>query len=144
MFKGYRNERQAPRNNNKVHPDFLNGGIKELRNQTEQTQKSFFVEFILNWYEQANTPPVQAYQQTPTGQSVYYVLCDLPYKCFAIYSAGKVHIAQARYGDGALELLPRVEYDINGRDMLFGRTRSIREDVFVRNIAELVQICFPH
>jgi hypothetical protein len=147
MARGYmyQNDRQDyKKKKHSIHPDFVNGGIRELRNQTEQTQKSFFVDFIMNWYEQANIPPQQGYQQTPTGPTIYYVLCELPYKCFAVYSAGKIHVAQARYGDGTLDLLPYVEYDINKRQKIFGHTRNVWEDEFVRGIAEFVRICFPH
>lgn len=137
-YSGYRKNKYDSRANKKKT------GLEELKNNTDLTIKSFFADHLLSWLENPTVPQV-GYMRTSTGNVPYFVLCQLPYGCFAVYIHSKVKIAEGVDGTGTPKFMGNIEYGDVGERMfsnLYGL--RISEEEFVLRVKEYLQHCYPN
>jgi hypothetical protein len=119
-------------------------GISELRNNTPQAKKSFVLDYILSWADIQNPAPSQGFSPTPTGLSIYYILCKLPYNTFAVYASGRVFVTEGFHPDGSLKPIPEIEFLETSMNFIPCQVRGVRESEFVASIRGIVESYYPN
>lgn len=119
--------------------------IDLFKNNTEQTKKSYMMGYIYNALEDGAIPQMTTIQVRPNEYRIFYYLCDLPLKCFAIYFEGKTYVCEGRTGNGTLNFMRGVLYQHGGGDFLMSHEFGTRmwEDAFCDYVTRIVQTFFP-